>query len=139
MPGRTRKAGAGPRYQPPPAKRRKHGAVGPRATMQPDEDGKPVGRCAGTIDDETAQQLLETAIRWGGRRRRKQWPEKLFNVFEGIPYCGHGPGDGIFWGFPIGGRDIPLEIMEDLRSRAEDEGHLEAFDAWLETQRGADV
>jgi len=121
-----------PRYDPDLSHREKHRWDRPEADIIIDEDGKPVGKCPSDIDDKTAQDLLDNGIPFfqKGRLTRK-YPQRVYNVFRGVPYRAHEMGRGLYHGFPELPDDVPPRIREDLRERACRSGNVEAFDAWM--------
>lgn len=103
--------------------------------VRDEDDAKLVGKCSSEIDKTTAQALLDEGIRWSPRRSRSPYPERVFNVFKGIPYRAHRQAPRKYHGFPELPSRIPGgtdgEIARQLRQRAEREGFGEEFDAWI--------
>ena len=93
-----------------------------------------MGKCPSGLDKRQAQRLLEDGIPYHGRYSRKRRPERVYNIFEGVPYRAHIMGR-VYHGFPEIPSEIPPEILEELRERADDEGTREQFEAWLERYR----
>jgi len=116
----------------------KHHGSAPRAHFERDpEDGKMVGKCASGVSQELAQQLLEDAVPYSSPGWRKGRPQKLFNVHQGVPYRAHGAGNR-YHAFPELPENIPPQVEEALRNRAEDAGDVEVFDEWMRSDHGRD-
>lgn len=117
-------------YDPDVAHRTKHQWQNDHAEIIP-QDGAYVGKCPNNLSEEEAQELLEDGIPYHGRYSRKARPERVYNVRDGVPYRAHIMGR-VYHGFPEIPSEIPPEILDELRERAEGEGTLELFEAWLE-------
>jgi hypothetical protein len=119
-------------YAPDDADRRKHKDNWQRAEpgFVYDSDGYPVGKCPNGMDMDTAQGLLDGGISYAGRNRRSPFPESIYNVHGGVPYRAHQKAPGKYHGFPERASRIPPRILQELRKRAEENGHLEMFERW---------
>lgn len=122
-------------YDDSPPHARKHRWEQPAAGFSRDEDGKLVGKCSSDIDKPTAQALLENGIPWRARHSRGQYPDRVFNVFKGIPYRAHPRAPRKYHGFPELPSRIPGgpdgDIAQELKRRARREGFEEQFDTWI--------
>jgi hypothetical protein len=118
-------------YAPDDADRRKHKSDWEDAApgFLPDVDGYVVGKCPRDPELD-AQQLLDEGIRVPGRYPRSPFPERIYNVFKGIPYHAHQKRPGHYHGFPERPSRIPPAIREQLRARAEQRGEGEAYEDW---------
>ena len=123
-------------YDDSPPHARKHRWDSAEAGFVRDEDdAKLVGKCSNEIDTTIAQGLLDEGIHWSPRRSRSPLPERIFNVFKGIPYRAHRQAPRMYHGFPElpsrlpGGPDG--RIAQELRRRAQREGCETQFDAWI--------
>lgn len=122
------------KYDPDEAHRVKHRWDNPHADVV-EENGYPVGKCPSTLDMPTAQRLLDEGIRYEGRNRGKLRPERVYNVHDGVPYRAHVMG-GSYHGFPETPDQMPPDIRDELRARAEHDGDLEAFEEWMKRYEG---
>jgi hypothetical protein len=120
-------------YDPDVAHRRKHQWTNAYAEVVA-QDGGHVGKCPNDLTQQEAQRLLEDGIPYHGRYSRKSRPERVYNIRDGVPYRAHIMGR-VYHGFPEVPSEIPPEVMEELRNRAEDEGSTAQFEAWLERYR----
>jgi len=119
-------------YQPDARHRNKHKWDRDEPAIEEDDDGKPVGRCPERIDGNLAQSLLDGGIKWPGRKRRSPFVERVFNVFEGVPYRGKHIGGGRYAGFPELPDRIPPGVKEELFQRACAEGYGQVFSDWMD-------
>ena len=98
----------------------------------------PVGMCPTGMKRDGAEQALNDGIKRAGRRKRSPFPQDVYNVINGIPYRAHPSGRGArYHGFPEVIQKIPVDVRQELRERAEQEGDLEAYESW-ESQHGDD-
>lgn len=119
-----------PRYDPNLAHRDKHRWDRDYASFVREEE-KLVGKCPCDIDDAVAQRLLEDGIPYRGRNRGGAYPERIYNVYRGVPFRAHEMAPGVYHGFPEHPSRLPPEIREKLRARADEADEREAFEAWL--------
>lgn len=123
-------------YDDSPPHARKHRWDRAEADFVRDEhDGKLVGKCSREIDKPTAQALLDGGIEWRAPHSRREFPDRVFNVFQGIPYRAHRQGPRMYHGFPELPSRIPGgphgEIALALRARAQKQGFEAQFDTWI--------
>jgi hypothetical protein len=93
--------------------------------------GREVGKCSASIDADLAQRLLDGAIERSPKTWKKIYPKELFNVYEGVPYRAHSVTKGQYHGFPEKPGGVPPNLHDELRSRAQQAGFLDEFDAWM--------
>ncbi|SDG66503.1 hypothetical protein [Roseospirillum parvum] len=106
-----------------------------------------IGKCPRTIDAGLAEGLLKNGIaHYPGEDevartdpRGRPCPRRVFNVHEGAIYVAHPTRAeaGTFHGYPFDQqgdpkRGIPRAILRQLRERAEAQGHLRAFQEWVD-------
>ena len=105
--------------------------------MDQDSEGNPVGKCSSDINEELAQDLLDSGITWSPLSHRSPLPHSVFNVYNGIPYRAHRRGSTRFYhGFPDVRSRIPRAIRDQLRDLAVAQQCADEFDAWMiQTQR----
>ena len=117
--------------------RTKHRWKKDRAGFKPAKRG-PIGKCHRSISEEIAQNLLHTGIIEPdpfGDDNLCAAPERVYNVYRGIPYVAVPTRPGIsYHGYPWRGRMNP-QIQEQLRVRAEQSGDLREFQKWLKKYR----
>ena len=120
-----------PVYRPDDADIRKHkeGWTEAQPVIVPDIDGHLVGKCPKDADLD-AQGLLDTGIQFPGRNPRSPFPERIYNVYRGVPYHAHQKQPGVYHGFPERPSKIRPNIRQELRARAEVQGDLEAYEDW---------
>ena len=118
-------------YKPDSKHRSKHKWALSKPAIETDGDGKPVARCPESIQGDTAQRLLDNGLKWSGRRKRSPFPERVFNVHEGVPYRAQRLATGQYYGFPELPARIPPHIREKLRERAMKEGYGDVFNDWM--------
>jgi len=125
MPEPTKKMGAQWKYERGEG-RTKHCWNKPYAGFVPGRRGQ-VGKCANTITDDIAQDLLRDGFPLddGG-----DWPEKLVNVYQGCVYMAvpTRPGQS-YHGYPYRGR-LPMSILAKLECRAGESGYQQEFKRW---------
>lgn len=113
--------------------RSKHRWNKDEAGFKPAKRG-PVGKCHSSISEEIAQDLLQTGIIEPspfGDDNLCAAPERVYNVYRGIPYVAVHTRPGIsYHGYPWRGRMHP-QVREQLRARAEQTGDLREFQKWL--------
>jgi hypothetical protein len=106
--------------------RTKHCWNRPYAGFEPGKRG-PVGKCANTITDEIACELLNSGIPWG---EDGDWPEEIYNVHEGTVYVAVPTRPGVsYHGYPYQGR-LPARLVQQLRYKAQEKGCLREFEKW---------
>jgi hypothetical protein len=95
------------------------------------EQGHPVGKCHSSIDQQSAERLLNDAV-----EERSAFapphdkPPRYFNVYRGVPYVAVPTQPGTSWhGYPWRGRLDPA-VRAELQRRAECAGDLAAWRTW---------
>jgi hypothetical protein len=108
--------------------RHKHHWNKPEAGFHPSHRG-PIGKCSNKINQELAQTLLDEGIEY--RSEDFDYPEKIYNVYEGVPYVAVPTLPGVsYHGYPWRGR-MPRRILRRLEAMAADEGYADQFKSWL--------
>jgi hypothetical protein len=95
----------------PPHARKHRWNHGDAGFVRDEDNGAWVGKCSTRIDPSTAQNLLDDGIPWSPRRSRSPFPERVFNVFEGIPYRAHRQAPGCTMGFQSSPLAYPAASM----------------------------
>lgn len=121
--------------------RRKHCWNQDRADFAP-WHGHLAGKCPKSITDAVAETVLNQAVAEPDPfvvpgRQPNPWPKKLYGVFKGVIYeaVPTQPGKS-YHGYPWRAREgrgpLPAEVVDRLRELARAEGHLDAFEEWLD-------
>lgn len=121
------------KYAPTPAQRQKHGGISSRAVIRI-EGRLKVGKCSTDIGTDQAEDLLNTGHKYSSRSAGKKYPERVYNVYDGVPYRAQHTDGGRYHGFPIHPdelKELP-SVRSALEAIAEEDGDLEKFNAWLE-------
>jgi hypothetical protein len=106
--------------------RTKHCWNKPHAGFKPSKRG-PVGKCANTITDAIAEDLLNNGIPWDDD---DDWPEEVYNVHEGAVYVAVPTRPGVsYHGYPYQGR-LPDCLVRKLQNKAQEKGCLAEFEKW---------
>ncbi|PJB37046.1 MAG: hypothetical protein CO108_21995 [Deltaproteobacteria bacterium CG_4_9_14_3_um_filter_63_12] len=96
-----------------------------------------IGKCASSVTDEIATQLLNDAIPepdpFGGCGTH---PARYYNVYQGVIYEAAPTEPGVsYHGYPWRGRPgrppLPRQIVAVLRARAAGAGYGKEFKKWL--------
>lgn len=104
-------------------------------------DGHLVGKCPNTLTDALAEAILQSAIEepdpFELPGQSKGHPKKLYAVYNGVIYeaVPTNPGrsyHGYPWTRREGRTQLPREIVNELRRRANEEGCLEKFEDWFD-------
>ena len=130
-----------PIYAPSSADRTKHKAGWEKSEpgFALDVDGYPLSKCPRDFDLQLAQRLLDECIRDPGRHPRSPFPDRIYNVHEGVPYQAHQKQPGHYHGFPERPSSIHPDIREQLRTRASEAGNLDAYERWRSEVDDADA
>jgi len=122
------------KYAPSPKKRKKHRGSSPRAVIRI-EGGLKVGKCSAEITEEMAQDLLNAGHPYRSRRSaKKKYPERIYNVYDGVPYRAQHTNGGDYHGFPVHPDEldeIPT-VQKALEEIARQQGELDELRAWLD-------
>ena len=118
--------------------RLKHCSDRPQAHFR-QEGSAFTGVCPSTLSKRKAEELLQHGV--PHYRPGTGHPEKVYAVYEGVVYEARCTEYGMtYHGFPWRGRPghnrLPRPIKRELQQRAERDGCLAAFNAWLDRGDG---
>ena len=116
--------------------RRKHTWDYPWAGFEPSVKG-PIGKCPNTLGIKIAEELLNTGLPWF-RDNEDKYPKKIYNVHQGVIYVAVPTRPGLsYHGYPWRGdsdqrENIPIRILEELKTRAKEKNCESELNDWLE-------
>lgn len=126
------------RYQPDESQKEKHRPVGDEACFTEDPGGALVGHCAGHIDVEYAQDLLDDCVPYFGAKRNKLHPRQVYAVDDdGTLYRATWTTHGrTMHGFPEHPRSFPAgtegaKVRAKLIEVASAKGCLDELREWM--------
>lgn len=115
--------------------RHKHRWKNDYAGFQPGDKG-PVGKCPKSIDETTAQKILNNGVQYY-QSQEDTIPEKIYSVYRGVVYELVPTQPGISWhGYPwrgdLAGRaPLPRWIKRQLETKARESGCLDEYESWM--------
>jgi len=100
-----------------------------------ERDGsRVVGKCPSTLHKDKARELLNEG-EYLGKDVGNLYPDRMWNVYQGVVYEAVPTSQGSYHGYPWCARPgmnfIPRKIRATLEARALAEGYEKEFKAWM--------
>jgi len=99
--------------------------------------GSFIGKCPTNLTTEQAEKLLNTGIEFSPPDWKREYPERIYNIHDGVLYraTATNPGES-YHGFPehpTRAQKLPKVLKERILKIAEHHNCLEEIKRWLKT------